>query len=234
VGVTVLTVGLWLAGRNAETTPVVDLGFFALGAIVITTGLVVQLRAPERRVAGLQQAALGQLALALAGLIGDRVEPLAGALVLLVATALLAALHPARRALFVVGPRPSAALAGLALLGAPPATAYAAAMLVLARQAGPSCFVGRCARGDRFAEMAALAVAVAAIGLLAAHRPDGWRVTAWSAGAAAVIAGAASLVWPELPGSFGRLAGAAAILWGVLFVGAAEREQHTADRASRG
>jgi hypothetical protein len=233
IGVTILTLGLWLAHRNPATTPVTDLGFFALGAI-ITTGLIVQLRAPERHIAGLQQAVIGLIALGVAGLIGGRVEPLTGAGLFLAATALLVALHPARRAFFMVGPRPSATLAALALLAAPPAIAYAAMMLDQARQAGPSCFLGRCAAGDRFAEMAAVAIAIVAIGLLAAARPEGWRVTAWSAGTGAVLVGAASLVWPELPGTLGQTAGALAVLWGVLFVAVAEEERHAGVRASHG
>jgi hypothetical protein len=73
--------------------------------------------------------------------------------------------------------------------------------------------------------MAALAIAIVAIGLLAAARPAGWRVSAWSAGLAAVLVGASSLIWPNLAGSLGQPAGATAILWGVLFIAVAEREQ---------
>jgi len=130
VGVTVLTIGLWLANRNPDTNPVTDLGFFALGAVIITTGFVVQLRAPEHKVAGLQQAVIGLLALGVGGLIGGRVEPLTGSLISLVATAILVALHPARRELFKLGTRPSLRLAALSILAAIPATVYAAAMLV--------------------------------------------------------------------------------------------------------
>ncbi len=71
--------------------------FFALGAVIVATGFAVQLRCPERRIAGVQQAAIGLLALGIAGLIGGRVEPLTGSLVSLVATAILVALYPARR-----------------------------------------------------------------------------------------------------------------------------------------
>lgn len=224
VGVTALTIGLWFTSQNADTTPVVDLGFFALGGVIITTGVIVQLWAPHQRIAGLQQAALGLGALALAGLLGSRIEPLTGGIVLLLAVAGLAALHPARHMFFAVGARPSTRLAALALLAAVPAAVYAAAMLAQARQAGPSCFLGRCAYGDRFAEMAALAIAVVAVGLLAAVRTQGWRIPAWSAGAAAVIAGVTSLVWPALPASLGRPGGALAVVWGAVFIAAAHWE----------
>lgn len=56
VGVTVVTIGLWLLDRNPATNPVVDLGFFALGAVIITSGFFVQLWAPQRRISGVQQA----------------------------------------------------------------------------------------------------------------------------------------------------------------------------------
>lgn len=224
-GVTALTIGTWLAGENADTNPVVDLSFFALGAILIGGGLVTQLSRPRRRIAGVQQAAIGLLALGLAGLIGGRVEPLAGSAVLLAAVAVLAVLHPARHLLLRRGRPASRTMALLPLVAALPAAVYAATMLRLARQAGPSCFLGQCAYGDRFAEAAALALAAVTVGLLAASRPPGWRLSGWSAGAAAVVIGGASVAWPRLPGSLGVVAGTAAVVWGVLFVVIAERER---------
>lgn len=224
IGVTALTIGLWLAHQNALTTPVSDLSFFALGAIIVGIGFAVQLRAPERKIAGVQQAVLGLLALGVAGLIGNRVEPLVGALLFLVAAAILAALHPARRAFFKLGGGLSAPLAALSILAAVPAIGYAASMLVLARSAGPSCFLGRCPYGDRLAEMAALALAIVLVGMLAALKTPGWRVAARSAGASAVILGLASILLPDAPGALGQAWGALTTMWGVLFVVAAEWE----------
>jgi hypothetical protein len=224
IGVTVLTIAMWLANQNPYTTPVTDLGFFALGAIIITTGFVVQLRRPEHNIVGLQQAVIGLLALAVAGLTGRRVEPLTGALLFLAATAILVALHPARREFFKIGTRLSPRLAALSLLAAIPATAYAITMLIQARQAGPSCFFGQCAYGDRFAELAALAIAIIIAAMLAAAKPGGWRVTAWSVGAAAAILGAASIALPEVPGALGQGGGGLALAWGVLFIAVAEWE----------
>jgi hypothetical protein len=235
IGVTTLTIGLWLANQNALTTPVSDLSFFALGAIIVGIGFAVQLRAPERKIAGVQQAVLGLLALGVAGLIGNRVEPLVGSLLFLVAAAILAALHPARRAFFKLGGGLSAPLAALSILAAVPAVGYAASMLVLARSAGPSCFLGRCPYGDRLAEMAALALAIVLVGMLAALKTPGWRVAARSAGASAVILGLASILLPEAPGALGQAWGALTTTWGVLFVVAAEWEaRHGTPSAGQG
>ena len=223
IGVTVLTIGLWVANQNLVTTPVSDLSFFALGALV-GVGFIVQLRAPEHHVAGMQQSLLGLLALTVAGLIGTREEPLTGGFLFLLAAAILAALHPARRELFKLGTSKSSLMAIMSILAAIPAVGYATSMLVLAREAGPSCFLGRCAHGDRFAEMAAAAVAIVLVGMLAALKTPGWRVSAWSTGAAAIVVGLASIALPDAPGSLGQAGGALAIAWGTLFVVMAERE----------
>ena len=63
VGVTALTIGLWLTDPEyTETTPVSDLSFFALGAI-IGLGFVSQLRTPQHNIAGVQQAIIGSISL---------------------------------------------------------------------------------------------------------------------------------------------------------------------------
>lgn len=234
LGVTALTVAMWFADPTyEETNPVVDLGFFALGAVVIGAGLVAQLRAPERRVAGLQQALIGSLALAWAGLLGDRIEPLWGGMILGAATVTAIVLHPARGDSIRPGAGRCAPLAALALLAAIPAALYAMRMLDLARLAGPSCFAGQCARGDRYAEMAALGVALVIVVLLASARTGGWRASAWSAGVSAVTVGVASVVLPDVPGAVGQAWGTLAVVWGVLVVVAAEWQlRRTATRRS--
>jgi hypothetical protein len=41
IGVTAVTIGTWVAHQNTLTTPVSDLSFFALGAIIIGIGFAV-------------------------------------------------------------------------------------------------------------------------------------------------------------------------------------------------
>jgi hypothetical protein len=73
--------------------------------------------------------------------------------------------------------------------------------------------------------MAAFSFTVIAVGLLSSLRPDGWRATAFVAGALPVIIGTASLLLEDVEGTFGSLWGIAAIVWGVGFVAAALREK---------
>lgn len=229
----VLGLGTWLANPSyEETNPVVDLGFFALGGVIIGGGLVAQLRGPERHIAGLQQALLGLLALAVAGLLGNRVEPLWGGVILLGATAVAAALHPASGVLLRRSAGLSVPLAVLALVATLPAVSYAARLLVMARAAGPSCFLGQCARGDRFAEAAALAIAIVLVALLASAHTGGWRLSAWSAGVAATILGLASVALPDVAGSLGQAPGVLTVIWGLLVVGTAERQVRHTDYSS--
>ncbi len=230
VGVTLLTLVTWLATPGyQETNPVVDLGFFALGGVLVGAGLASQLRAPEAHVAGFQQAALGLVALAAAGLVGNRIEPFVGGVVFLAATVVAGVLHPARAELLRRGAGLSWPLAGLAALAMAPALAYATRVLVLAVDAGPSCFMGQCARGDRFAEVAALAIAVVLVAFLASVRTSGWRLSAWCAGGAVAILGFASVLLPHASGSLDVGGGLAALAWGGAMGAAAEwqaRSEH--------
>lgn len=131
VGVTVLTLSLWVTDpQYTDTTPVSDLSFFALGAI-IGLGFISQLRTPEHTIAGVQQAIIGILSLGMSGLlISDRIESLVGSLLFLLAAAILLALHPARRDFFkLISGRVSATLGMLVALAAIPSFWYAAEML---------------------------------------------------------------------------------------------------------
>jgi hypothetical protein len=214
---TAVTLTLWATDPTyTHTNPVVDLAFLALGGILITTGFASQIRTPS--IAGLQQAFLALAALSVAGWLGGRIEPFIGPLVLLAAAAPLVLLHPHRRRLLAPGPAPSRPLVAMTALAAGPAALYAAGMLAQARAAGPSCFLGQCVRGDRYAEAAALAFALVLVALLASLRTPGWTLPAWAAGTAAVVLGAASLLWPGEVGALHGTWAAATLAWGCGFV----------------
>lgn len=234
VGLTLLTIAVWAADPDsAETNPVVDLGFFALGGLIIAVGFGSRLREPERHAAGIEQALVGLVALSTAGALAGRVEPFWLGLALVVLGLVTVVLHPARAELALRPGRVYPPLAALGLAAALPAAVYANDMLGLARAAGPSCFAGQCARGDRYAEMAALAAAIVLVTLLASARPAGWRLSTWSAGAAAVLVGVASMVLQDVTGSLGPAGGAAAAAWGLLVIVTGERHAGNAPRTAR-
>jgi hypothetical protein len=222
LAVTVLTLAVWFAEPGStETNPVVDLSFFALGAIV-AVGLASQFSRAEQRIAGLQQAGIGIFSLGVAGAIGRRIEPAVGSIGLALVVVVLVVLHPAPRAMLSRGAAADGALLALSSLAAVPAIAYAIHMLRLAVAAGPSCFFGQCAHGDRLAEAAAAAIAIVAVSGLAALRTPGWRLALWSAGLAAILVGAGSVVLEDVLGSFGPVWGSVAVVWGGVLIAIGE------------
>lgn len=70
--------------------------------------------------------------------------------------------------------------------------------------------------------MVAFSCTVISVGLLSSLRPEGWRLTAWVAGALPVLLGLASLLFPDVDSSLGVAWALAAIAWGIVFVAAAE------------
>jgi hypothetical protein len=231
-GLTAVTLTLWATDPTyTQTNPVVDLSFFALGGVLLTVGVASQLRTPS--IAGLQQTILVLVALSVAGWLGGRVEPLVGPLVLVVAAAPLVVLHPDRQRLLAPGPRASRALVAMAAVAAAPGAVYAVDMLGRARAAGPSCFLGQCVQGDRYAEAAALVLAVVLVALLASMRTPGWLLPAWSAGTAAVTLGAASLLWPGEAGAVSGVWAVATLAWGCAFVAGAHLQHRSPGELAR-
>jgi hypothetical protein len=69
--------------------------------------------------------------------------------------------------------------------------------------------------------MAAFSFTVIGLGLLAALRADGWRLTAWVAGVLPAVVGVSSLLFPDATSSLEPLWALGGIGWGALFVAAA-------------
>lgn len=145
--------------------------------------------------------------------------PLAMMSILFVLTVVTAALHPARHEVLRLRNGVQPWLLALTAVAAVPLLPYALNQLQI--QIGASA-------GDPHAEvghwmiMSAYGVAVVLYGLLASLRSAGWRVPAWSAGILAILFGAASILLPTQASSVGATWGAAAVVWGALFVAAAE------------
>jgi hypothetical protein len=213
----------WFEDVEGVAGPVTDLGYGVLVGIIQTTGLLVQLRGPERKIAGVQQTFLVIPALLIGSAIASDSQNLVPALILLPAVGILLALHPARGEFFRRGAAPSWSLLAITVIGAVPLVAYALDMGAQARD-----LVGPPHHVQRLSTMAAMAVAIVLTGLLAALRTRGWRIPAWSAGVAAIMFGLASVVFPDQPGAVGRGWGGVAIAGGVLFIAMAEWEARRA------
>ncbi len=219
-GLVSLVVG-WFENVEGVAGPVTDLGYGALVGIILTAGLGQQLRAPERKIAGLQQAALVAPAFLIGSAIAADTQNLAPALIVAASVGVMLALHPARAEFLRLRPRAfSPALLAITVLGAIPLIAYGLRMGAQARAlSGPPHHV------QRLSTMAALAVGIVLVGLLAALKTRGWTIPAWSAGAAAVVFGVASAAFPADPGAVGRSWGGLAIVGGATFMVVAEFER---------
>jgi len=217
-GLTSLVIG-WFATREGIAGPVTELGYGALYGVILTMGVLVQLRAPERKIAGIQQAALVLPAVLIGAAMASDSQALQSAVIFAPAVCILLALHPARGEFLRPGSSFSPVLFTIAVLGAVPLTGYALAMGKQAQHVvGPPHHI------LRLSTMAALAIAILLVALLAAAKTRGWRIPAWSAGMTAVVFGLASTIFPDHPGAAGRVWGTVAVAGGFLFIAAAEWE----------
>jgi hypothetical protein len=217
-GLTSLVIA-WFQPLEGVAGPVTEIGYGALVGIILTLGLLVQLRAPERRIAGLQQAALVVPALLVGSVIAGDAQNLVPAVILLPTLGILLTLHPARDEFLRLGVSASPALLVVAIAAGIPLIAYALDMAAEARDlTGPPHHV------QRLSTMAAMAIAILLTGLLAALKTRGWRIPAWSAGSAALVFGLVSMAFPDHPGAEGRWWAGLAIAGGAVFVATAEWE----------
>jgi hypothetical protein len=231
-GLISLVIG-WFQGVEGVAGPVTELGYGALVGIILTMALLVQLHAPERKIAGIQQAALVAPALLIGSAMASDSQNVVPALILMPAVGILLALHPAREEFLRRGAGFSWKLLAITILGAIPLIAYALDMGAQAQDLdGPPHHV------QRLSTMAAMAIAIVLVGLLAAFKTHGWRIPPWSAGTAAIVFGLASTAFPDDPGAAGRGWGGLAIAGGVLFIAVAESEgrsgRATSERSCRG
>lgn len=215
-GLTSLVLG-WFEAEVGNIIPVTDLGYGALVGILITGGVMVQLRAAERKIAGVQQATLGSLALLISAPLASDTQNVVPGLIIVAAIAILIGLHPARSEFLRPGTRFDPVLAAIAVLAGVPFITYALSMAAQARV-----LVAPPHHVQRLTTMAAMAIAVVLNSLLAARQTRGWRIPAWCSGTAAMVFGLASVVFPSYQGSAGRGWGALATAGGLLFIVVAE------------
>jgi hypothetical protein len=195
-----------------------DLTFsLLLGTAVV--GLVAQLRAPSKNVAGQLMALTPFGGLALAAAVTNLWVLSVPWVAVSVPTVIATMFHPTGRHLFrsFAFSRLDRVLLALAVGAAGPLLAFAWTNIGLQR-AGPSDH----ALLGHYGYMAALSFTIIAVALLSSARPDGWRLTAWVAGLLPFALGIASLVFPDVDGSLGLVWALAAIAWGLSFIVASE------------
>lgn len=215
-GFTVLLIG-WFEDLEGVAGPVTELGYGALIGILLTLGVASQLRHPERKIAGLQQAALVGPALLIGSALSSDAQNLEPVLILIPALGVLIVLHPARGEFLRPPIHLNKTLLALALLTAIPLTAYALAMGAAAQD-----LVGPPHHVQRLSIQAALAAGIVLTAMLAAFQTPGWEIPARSAAAAVIVFGLASIIFPDHPAAVGTGWGIVAIAGGLLFVAVAE------------
>jgi hypothetical protein len=195
-----------------------DLTFSLLNGTV-ALGMLAQLHGPTRNVAGQVMALVPFAALLLAVALTNGWVLSPPWLILGASTVVATMFDPAGDPLrWFRGARPDRAMVALVGVAAVPLLAYAWTNIGLQR-AGPTDH----ALAGHYGFMAAFTFTVIAVGILAAARPAGWKLTAWVAGALPVVVGIASFLYPTADSSLEPTWALAAIAWGVAFVGAAIR-----------
>lgn len=182
-------------------------------------GMLVQMRAASRSFATQVMALIPFVGLVLASALTNAAVLQIPWLAVGAFTLLATTLHPARREFFrsFSVSRVDRVMLALVLVAAGPLLALAFANIGLQRT-DPS----EHAAAGHYGFMAALSFTVIAVGLLASLRPAGSRVTAWVAGVLPALLGIASLVYADANSSLEPVWAFGAIVWGAMFVAAAE------------
>lgn len=224
-------------------------GLFALSFVAV----IAQFRRPENKPAAGLQGAIPILLLALTVFVLGEAE--AFVLIFVVMALLPPLLHPARGAIFRPRVAPSKALLALVVVAAMPLTVFAIGQLRIGLDASPiarKAFEGlpddatdeefeaaldraagtpedraRVEHAGHWTAMAGFAFSIIVVGLIAALRIPGFRLSSWSAAGALAIYSAASLVVPRDASAAARPWALAGLLWAIVFVVLAEREART-------
>jgi hypothetical protein len=211
----------WFENSDGGIHRVHYMGFGALYGVILTTGLVVQIWRPERKVSAFYQTLDVGLASILGGAISTSGFASVGVIVL-VAYGILFAVHPYRSQL--VRPQRegfSPVLMGLTVIVGIPLIWYALSMARFQREGVP---IDPHVSMDHWTVMASMAIGIVLVALLSAFKFRGWRISARSAGAALFLYGLISTIYPHKAGSEGTGWGVAAMAGALVLTAAAEWE----------
>lgn len=236
-------VAVWFApalGLHDEFNPAHRIHFMAFPLLFwpLIVGLLMQLKSPEKQLAGQLMALLPFVALFTAFAITDFWEPATFMGVFGAVTLLTTLLHPSGRDLLgsISVSRVNRVLLVLAIVAAVPLLAYVGTQVGL--QTGAIEAGGHDHAGSGHAEtheehiefghfmlMSAVGLFVIGLGLLSSLQQPGWWLPAWFAGILAAFLGLASVVFPAAASSGDLIWAVGAIAWGIAFIVAAETTQ---------
>ncbi len=236
-------------GPDEVSHKVHEISFGALFVLPFV-GLVAQLRRPHSKIAAMYQIVLPlATTIVVLAVVAGQGDPTM--IVFVVLPLLIVLFHPARSQVLRPSLAPSPLLLGVAALASVPLLILAVDQLSVSREAGriaPQVFdslpenatdaeVDRALRGAASGEaleaiehyghwsaMGAFALSIIGAAFIAASRPPGWPITAWSTAAVTILYGVASLVFPDDASALGTLWAVLAILWGIAFVFVSRRE----------
>jgi hypothetical protein len=192
-------------------------------SLVIFFGMAVQLRHPERKVAGVLMVIAGIGAGFVINTALGR-QPF-GELPFLLFPLAAIALHPGRSEVRRLGRISQPALLALVAVATVPLFVYAFRHINM-QLGAPAADTH--AQFRHYSAMAGLTVAIVASGLLSSFGISGWWICGWGAGFLAVFLGATSLVFPYQASSAGLLWGTLTIVWGFVFIVVTERQRRHA------
>ncbi len=200
---------------------IMRVGYGLLVGFVLPVAFFVIARQPQRAVAPLLQILAAASAFLLAAVASGVAAGVVGAGILVLFAATLLTLGRARRASITRSRhRIAKPMLVLAVCGLAPWVSYAVAMAAQERRnALPYEDFTLGVQG--WSALTTFALALALSSFLVSWRPVGWRSTAWTTGAAAVVFGIFAAIGDALPGSPGRLWGALAVAWGLALIAAA-------------
>jgi hypothetical protein len=190
-----------------------DLGFGILYGIVVAGAFFALLRRPEDKPSVFLQVIAAALAVTIAALVSADPGYLTIAVALLVASAILLALHPGRDEVLHPKPRLSPVMSAFVLAGAIPLVWFGLTSARLQRDGSP---LDPHVLMGHWTTMASMAFGLVAVGLLASARIRGWRFTAWCAGLGTAVYGLGSIVFHRFPGTDVTYAGSEGIGWGLV------------------
>jgi hypothetical protein len=198
------------------------------GALMLAAALVLALVRPERSVSALRQIIVISAAFVVAAAVAQAVWP--PVFIYPVLAAIAVALHPRRADIVRLNRAPSIPLLAFVALAAIPLTWFALDEAALQRSASVDI------HGEEYhwAGMTVFGIALIMTGLVASLRGTGWRVSAWSAAAAAAVFGAVSIAYPDHASNIGTGWGIAAIAGGMAFIAISEMEGLRSARVPEG